>query len=149
MQSRKGYYIGIDSGTHTGLAIWDGASRAFISIDTVPLHRALFMVKDMAAQAAAEGRTLTVVFEDARKRKWLPKELNISEYRGKLMGAGSVKRDSHIWEEFLQDYKIPFENVPPRPGLTKLNPNYFASMTGWTKRTSEHSRDAAMLVFQR
>ena len=145
----KGYYIGIDSGTHTGLAIWDGARRMFTCIETVPMHRALFRVRDLAKMAEDQGRSLTVVFEDARARKWFPKEMSNSEYRGKLMGAGSVKRDSKIWEEFLKDYHIKFENVPPRKGLTKLDPDYFARLTGFTGRTSEHSRDAAMLVFQR
>lgn len=142
-------FIGIDTGTHTGLAVWDGARRRFERLETWPLHRALLCVKEYQDHCQATGRTLTVVFEDARQRKWIPRELNVSEYRGKLMGAGSVKRDAVIWQEFLDDYKIRYENTPPRKGLTKLSPDAFARLTGWTGRTSNHARDAAMLVFQR
>ena len=142
-------FIGIDTGTYTGLAVWDGASKRFLRVETMHLHRALECVRNYSQVCASEGRQLVVVFEDARQRKWIPRELNVSEYRGKLMGAGSVKRDAVIWQEFLDDYKIRYENTPPRKGLTKLSPDAFARLTGWTGRTSNHARDAAMLVFQR
>jgi hypothetical protein len=90
---------------------------------------------------------LQIVFEDARKRQWLPREKNLSEYRGKLMGAGSVKRDCEIWEEFCENYDIPYTAVPPRKGLTKWDAETFNKMTGWQGRTSNHARDAALLVW--
>ena len=90
-----------------------------------------------------------VYFEDARQRKWLPKDTSSSEYRGHLMGAGSVKRDSVIWQDALTDWGIPFEMVPPRAGATKWDADTFARITGYKGRTSNHARDAALLVFGR
>ena len=139
-------WIGIDCGEHTGLAVWDSDAGKFLRVETRPLYRALEIVRDIHRN---EGRYVRVVFEDARQRKYLPRERNAAEYRGKLMGAGAVKRDARIWEEFLTDYHIPFDAVPPRAGLTKWNADYFAAVTGWTARTSEHARDAALLVYQR
>ena len=139
-------YIGIDTGHDTGLAVWDTGRRAFRAVVTVKIHRALDAVRDWANENPGQ---VTVVFEDARQRKWLPREASASEYRGKLMGAGSVKRDAVIWEEALADYGIPFQKVKPRPGLTKWDADYFARVTGWTGRTSNHARDAALLVFGR
>lgn len=140
-------YIGIDCGTNTGLAVWDVSSRRFERLETVQLHQALAFVLDSFYKLGAEN--IRVVFEDARQRTWFPKERNLSEYRGKLMGAGYVRRDCAIWEEFLTFYKIPFEAVPPRKGATKWRAEQFAGLTGWKERSTEHSRDAALLVWGR
>ena len=145
-----GVFIGIDPGEHTGIAIWDSSQGQFRDVRTLPLHKALDLVKKeyYAALASPIPVRFRVVFEDARQRKWFPQERNNAEYRGKLMGAGAAKRDAKIWEEFLEDYHIPFVAHKPQAGGTKWNPDYWARITGWKGRTSEHARDAALLVFQ-
>lgn len=135
-------WIGIDTGTHTGVAIWDSVGRNFLSIETMPIHKALALVEDAAAQAKNVG--IMVLFEDARQRKWYGERSD-----AKLQGAGSVKRDSAIWEDFLKDKKIPYRAMPPAKGCTKTSSFVFKSITGYLGRTSEHSRDAAMMVFGR
>ena len=142
-------YIGIDCGEHTGLAVWDSRRKIFLEIETVPLYRALEIVRVYNREYSTEAEPLAVIFEDARKRTWFARERNAAEYRGKLMGAGAVKRDAKIWEEFLDGYGIPHQAVAPRKGMTKWDADYFKAVTGWKGRTSEHSRDAALLVFQR
>lgn len=137
-------FIGIDPGERTGLAVYDTTARRLQDVRTEPLHRALDIVR---LCAKTTGGDLVVIFEDARQRKWLPQERSSAEYRGKLMGAGAAKRDAKIWEEFLTDHGIPFRMVPPRPGATKWSPERFGKLTGWTKRTSNHGRDAALLVY--
>lgn len=137
-------HIGIDTGTKTGFAVVVGGELQ--RLETVPLHKALFNVAVLDAEFP---RDITVYIEDARLRTWIPREKGASEYRGKLMGAGSVKRDAAIWEEFCFDFGIPLVKVPPKNNTTKLSADAFARITGWTARTSEHARDAAMLVFGR
>lgn len=137
-------FIGIDTGTETGLAVWNGSS--FTEVRTTKIHAALKRVEELAEENPGE---VCVVIEDANLRKWFPQEKSESEYRGKLMGAGSVKRDSTIWRDFCKDLGIQFTAVPPRPGMTKWNEDYWKHVTGWTGRTSEHARDAALLVFGR
>lgn len=137
--------IGIDPGKHTGIAVWDTEVQDFIRVDTMSLHKALLFVYEF--QTLRDD--LRVYFEDARKRKWLPKDATSSEYRGHLMGAGSVKRDSVIWQDALTDWGIPFEMVPPRAGATKWDADTFARITGYKGRTSNHARDAALLVYGR
>lgn len=139
------FLIGIDCGKHTGIAVWDTDTQKFIRLDTMPIHKALFLVYDLRLLRP----TPRVYFEDARQRKWLPKDTSSSEYRGHLMGAGSVKRDAVIWQDALTDWGIPFEMVPPRPGMTKWDADYFKHVTGYKGRTSNHARDAALLVFGR
>ena len=137
-------WFGIDPGVNTGLALWrDGELKV---VETVNIVRAMGRV--LAAWNQCD-EDITVVFEDARQRQWLPRERNASEYRGKLMGAGSVKRDCEIWEEFCDVYQIKCEAVRPRAGMTKWDADTFARMTGWKGRTSNHARDAALLVWGR
>lgn len=69
--------------------------------------------------------------------------------RDKLQGAGSIKRDCKIWEDFLRDKGIPFKLIAPKNNTTKLSAPAFKSITGYTGRTCEHSRDAAMMVYGR
>lgn len=138
-------YIGIDTGSHTGFAVWDGDH--FIELDTKSISAAILETLRYAANFGREN--VRVFIEDARLRTWIPREKGASEYRGKLMGAGSVKRDAAIWEEFCTEEEIPLVKVPPKNNTTKLSAAAFARITGWKGRTSEHARDAAMLVFGR
>ena len=143
----QGIFIGIDPGENTGIAIVRDGVLA--ECRTLPLHRALDLVKKehYAATMAPNNPTFLVVFEDARLRKWFPQERNNSEYRGRLMGAGAAKRDAKIWEEYLSDLAIPFERRKPEPGRTKWSEDYWKRITGYAGRTSNHARDAAILVF--
>ena len=135
-------FIGVDTGTHTGIAVWDSEEKQFIEVKTMMLHQALQLVITICKSWGREN--VMVIFEDARQRKWFGANSN-----SKMQGAGSVKRDASIWEEFCIDYQIPFRALPPTAGATKLKPDYFKAITGWSKKTSEHARDAAMIVFGR
>ena len=141
--------IGIDPGTHTGVAVWDSREGKFLSLETLPIHRALEKVKEMSHPFWHMDRLyhddIQVVFEDARQRTWYGK----GDTNAKLQGAGSVKRDCSIWEDFCKDYGIPYWAKPPVKGATKVSAEYFKMISHYTGRTSEHSRDAAMLVIGR
>ena len=143
----KPLYIGIDPGKDTGVAIYDPDIKQLVSVETLKIHRALKEVAELYELHRLPGRGIVVVFEDARKRTWLPRESSLSEWKGRTMGAGSVRRDATIWEDFLKDYGIAFLNPGPSKGMTKWNEDYFKKVTGYTGRTSNHGRDAAALVF--
>ena len=141
--------IGIDPGTHTGVAVWDSREGKFLSLETLPIHRALEKVKEMSHPFWHMDRLyhddIQVVFEVARQLTWYGK----GDTNAKLQGAGSVKRDCSIWEDFCKDYGIPYWAKPPVKGATKVSAEYFKMISHYTGRTSEHSRDAAMLVIGR
>lgn len=139
-------FVGIDTGRSTGFALWEGGCQAFDAVATLRIHEALERVRRLHA---AYGDDMVVVFEDARLRRYLPRERSSSEYRGKLQGAGSVKRDAAIWEDFCEDLGIRYEAIAPRKGLTKWDADTFRRITGWEGRTSDHARDAALLVYGR
>ena len=131
------YFIGIDVGTNTGVAVWDKSEKRFVEIQTTSILKAMEIVKKYEKIDIVQVR-----LEDARKRKWFG-----DSGRERLQGAGSVKRDCVIWEEFLNDRKIPYMLIAPKNNNTKLSSESFKKITGYSGRTNEHTRDAAMLVF--
>ncbi len=137
--------VGIDPGIHTGLAVWDPPPRQFLEIRTVGIVAAMEYLSEIRQD---RGIGL-LVFEDARQRTWIPREKDIRQVKGRAMGAGSVKRDCSIWEEWCKAKGIQFVATRPKTGLTKLTDAYFRGLTGYDRRTNDHGRDAAMLVFQR
>ena len=136
-------YIGIDTGVHTGIAVWDSEKGKFVYLDTLKIHEALNIVSSYAYKDIP----LCVRFEDARQRKWIPFAKNMTGELGRAQGAGYVKAHCQIWEDFLRDKDIPFEMIAPRRNMTKLSAEQFERITGYKARTSEHARDAAMLVY--
>lgn len=136
-------YIGIDTGVHTGIAVWDPERKEFVVLDTMKIHEAMNFVYNYAD---LDG-PLHVRFEDARQRKWIPMSKNMTAELGRAQGAGYVKAHCQIWEDFLTDYQIPFEAIAPRRNVTKLSAEQFERITRYKARTSEHARDAAMLVY--
>lgn len=128
--------IGIDTGKETGFATYSTVSRKLLSVETIPIHQAMERVLALSLRFKIKVR-----FEDARLRKVFG-----DTGREVLQGAGSIKRDAVIWEDFLNDKGIAFEPVAPKNNKTKLSADVFRRMTGWEGRTSNHARDAAMLV---
>ncbi|MFQ5561204.1 MAG: hypothetical protein ACE5FU_11560 [Nitrospinota bacterium] len=141
--------IGIDPGKKTGVAVRKGLnSNNFLDIKTMPIHFAMNLVQRYRCNAVSltppsdkNKLNILVIVEDARQRRWFG-----NAGKEKLMGAGSIKRDCTIWEDFLKDMDIPHKMVKPSKGKTKISSNYFNLITGWQGRTSEHARDAAMLI---
>jgi len=133
------FAIGIDPGTKTGLAVYSIDEMGFTAISTLTIVEAIDVVRELYEQHKGN---LYIVIEDARQRKWYGARSN-----AKLQGAGSIKRDCKIWEEFTD--KLELASVifqAPKRGTTKVSAAYFKRLTGWKGRTSEHARDAAMLV---
>ena len=126
--------IGIDPGTHTGIAIkQDGV---LVKVATMGIYEALQTVERWGRMDGG----IIVRVEDARIRTWFGKS---GPERWK--GAGSIGRDCAIWEESLTDLKIPFEMVHPKH-VKETTADYFKKLTGWQGRTSKHAREAAWLV---
>jgi hypothetical protein len=132
-------YIGIDPGTKTGIAVWDTEKQAFLSIRTEKLHEALQVVSDFHCMWRIQ-----VFIEDPNT--WKPFRGNKTS-NAKIQGAGSIKRDFAIWKEFFEDKKIPYTRIRLQGTMKKIRPDTFQRLSGWSQITSEHARDAAMMVF--
>lgn len=135
-------YIGIDCGVNTGFCTWCAITKKIEFIGTLKIHEAMVRVKMLLM----DSQSILVRIEDARLRTWIPRQKNEKAERGRREGAGSVKRDAVIWEDFLTDLGVEFEMVAPKQNKTKVTAEYFKALTGYTGKTSQHARDAAMLV---
>lgn len=97
--------------------------------------------------AESEKSEVIIRIEDARLRKWIPRQKDETAERGRNRGAGSVMRDAQIWQEYAEQNEIDFEMVAPKNNKTKVTADYFRKVTKWEEQTNSHCRDAAMLVF--
>lgn len=127
------FVIGIDTGVNCGFAVYDCTARKVIVVETLMIHEALFKIENLP------HKLIKVRIEDARLRKW------VQGGREKLQGVGSVKRDAKIFEDYCKDRGIAYELVAPKNNKTKVAPEMFKILTGWSGRCSVHARDAAML----
>ena len=125
--------IGIDPGVKTGVAMWSTKNKT-LKLESRLIHQCILDFRAMMFYPDL------VFIEDARKRKHFDEDVSY-----KAQGAGSVKRDCKIWEDFLTDMKIPF--ILRHPRNTKIDAPTFKTMTGYQGVTNQHTRDAAMLVF--
>lgn len=131
--------IGIDPGTITGCAVWDVEKKEFESIFS---GRILEVISKIEIYTVFGNNTFFI--ENPNLRKWYGK----NSY-SKLQGAGSIKRDYSIWVEWFTANNCKFIQLDPKHLNTKLPSLNFQKITGWKGKTNEHSRDAAMMVFNR
>lgn len=133
-------YIGIDPGTNTGFAVAKDGELTIV--ETLKIHQAWL---ELMAIVQETDDKIKVRIEDPNLRKWFGNEKN---HRDKAQGAGSVKRDFSIWVDILDSLGIEFERVAPKD-IPNLAAGPFKAITGWSGRTSQHAREAAILVHQR
>lgn len=135
--------IGIDTGVHTGFAVaFDhGEGGELQKVQSLSITQAMQSVLEYEDEH--DLKDIMLYIEDARKRTWF------TGGREKAQGVGSVKRDAQIWENWCKEQGINFKLIHPAANATKKKVEDFTRMTGWTGRTNEHGRDAAMLVFKR
>ncbi len=132
--------IGIDTGVKTGFAhSIDGVLQ---EVSTQSILSAQDKVYKAHEEALASDVVLVVCIEDVRKRTWVDRSIG----KERMQGVGSVKRDCGIWQEFCERYGIRHLLISPASIETKLKAKAFEERTGWRERTSEHSRDAGMMI---
>lgn len=132
------YYIGIDPGVITGIAIWDSPNKKFLYISSGKILDVMDMV-----EKAIISKNVFIKCEDPRLAVYGrgKKDYNIAQ------GAGSIKRDAQIWEDFLKKHNADFIMLRPAKAFNKWKADKFQTLTKWDGVTNGHGRDAAMVVF--
>jgi hypothetical protein len=133
------YEIGIDPGTKTGISIVENG--VLISVQTCGIIKAMAIIRDIFESG---NRNFALHVENPNFRKHFGQT-----GREKLQGAGSIKRDFAIWQEFADSLGIPLHPVAPAAiGSQFDNVAVFQAATGWKGVTSQHARDAVKIVFK-
>lgn len=140
MTHRIRIVIAIDPGVNTGMALaFDGI---LVEVYTASFTKAQADILELVNR----GNAIELVIEDPRGQ-YVPKgDPRYGTHR--LKGVGSVERDAKLWIEFAEFYGIKYRTVKPGK-YRKIDAKTFAKITGWTGRTSEHARAAAMMVFEK
>lgn len=99
--------VGIDCGKNTGICILIDGRIKHVSVKTI--LKAMFLVKAVQEEALERVSDVKVRLFVENPNSW-----GYGDKRGsvaRLQGAGSVKRDFSIWQEFAELYE--FEFIPP------------------------------------
>lgn len=143
--------IGIDTGVNTGfaVAIDQGKGGQLQDVGSLTITQAMSKVLELVE--IHNKQNIKLFIEDARKRTWFGNAdaRQAKSGAGAREGVGSVKRDAQIWEDWCKEQGLNYSMIHPATNKTKTDAKYFLKLTGWAKRTNEHARDAAMLVFGR
>ena len=140
------WLIGVDTGTTTGLAIYNRPTKKIELLTSGTLLEMQYLLMAAPWQQRIKSGMVFMRIEDARLRTWIPYQKTETAERGRREGAGYVKAHCAIWEDFCKIWGIPYELVEPKKNKTKVKADKFKMMTGWKGRTNEHERDSAMLV---
>lgn len=132
--------IGIDTGTVTGVAVWQ--DNALQVVDSMTITKAMaLIIKNYPVESTK------LYIEDARK--WIGFEGKNKETESRRKGAGSIQRDAKIWEDWCEEMGYDFILIKPMGKGLKKSAETFKRITGWAGKTNEHARDAGMIVYQR
>lgn len=137
--------LGIDPGQNTGVATFiDGK---LVKLETIQPHRLPELIRLTGAKR--------VIFEDSRLQSHL--------FSGHKPGAGALSAPQKIkiarnvgqidaWCSLITavcaDLGIPAHGISPRAKGAKLNAAQFGGLTGWTDKSNEHTRDAAVVAWR-
>lgn len=149
METKK-FIIGIDGGINTGFAVWDTEQKKFIQISTTKFWTVFTLIEVICVVHPKDKIVIYVEDPTQNKPVWRRHGMKNHEYQKKCQSVGSVKRETTLLIEGLRIKGYEVKAIRPQKGShTKMKADAFKKLTKYEGRTSEHGRDAAMLVFQR
>ena len=156
--------LGVDPDTtRPGVAVWDTAERAFVSVGTMELREllawarqgcppgiALAVVEDSRSLPIYDRhvRTATDMFNTLREKGFaVPPSLSktLRYFAVQAVHVGEVKAVTTFIIDTLAEAGVEVRTQAPASG-GKLDADAFRQRTGWRGRTNGEARDAAMLV---
>ncbi|TGE08273.1 hypothetical protein [Hymenobacter fodinae] len=140
----KVVHVGIDPGVNVGFALsWAGE---LLQLQTLDFWSAIDELRLLA-----EGAQLHVYIENPNVNKptFFKKGANSVAVRENIsQKVGSNKRDAQLLIQFVERLGVKVLAMPPRKA-GKITAAGFKQLTGWAQSSSQHARDAAMLVLGR
>ena len=138
-------FIGIDAGVQTGLAVWNAVAERFevlttstfweaiALVETYPAGEVVVVVEDSSLNKSTFAHNTPRTLQAARRREKISRDVGQNQREAKLLADGLARRG----------YRV----LRIRPRSRKLGAEPFKRLTRYQGRTSQHGRDAAMLVF--
>jgi hypothetical protein len=141
--------VGIDPGISTGFAVWDSEKREFTVLKTLDFWKVIDRLKLLHFN---HGKELLVVIEDPNGNKpvFMKKGVKSNAMAIRVgQNVGSNKREASLLIEYCRNKGINVKPVIPgkkATGKGKITKEYFNKISGYTGSTSQHGRDAAMMI---
>lgn len=145
IQVKPEIVVGIDPGTNTGITIYDCVKKEYLLCDTMSIINAIFEIERVFANN--KGPFLITV-EDSR---------GISGSRDKKLGAGSIRRDCAIWDDYLNAKSSVSKGIvfyrfvkPTKNPYLKASPESWLMVSKYRGKRlpSGHARDSATYIFR-
>lgn len=130
--------LGIDPGKHTGVAIFIGGRLTELRTTT----------PNGVAALLDEIQPERVVFEDSRltSATWA-RGVSPAAMRKIARNVGQIDAWCSQLVDLCAARGIAAHSISPRGKGAKLKAEAFAKRTGWTGRTNQHQRDAAIVAW--
>ena len=137
MQADSRTLIGIDPGKNTGVAIYRSGA----------LHQLRTLSPDMIEALLVRVRPDLVVYEDSRKQSHVFSRGVSARATLKIArNVGEVDMLCRQIEDMCRRHGLDSLGVSPLRKGAKVDAERFAVVTGWTERSNQHERDAAMVA---
>jgi hypothetical protein len=131
--------IGIDPGVNTGTAFYTNGK--LLLLQTIePIDIQSFILTSEAD---------LIVFEDSRlqSKVWIPSG-NKAVANNIARKIGQVDALCSIIQETCERYDIKYMRVSPKAKGAKMKAEPFNELTGWSGKSNQHERDAAIVAWQ-
>jgi len=132
------FLIGIDPGKNTGFAAYDTEEKAFVMCNTYSFWETIELLEHYRPKGVCAYIELPKT-----KHVWHSGAKNQNAKNRTAVNVGSVIREAELIVEWLEREEVEHKTVAPKG---KVNDAVFRKLTGWPGRTSQHARDAGMLL---
>lgn len=152
---RPRVFIGIDgSMNNCGMAWWrrEDGKGVFEGFRTTDFWNCIEALDSARNESIIRREYLLVVIEDPAQNKpvFARKGVNPQAMLKIAQNVGMVKAATELIVQYCERKGIAVEKVrPTKKSMTKLTAEKFKALTGCDFKTNEHTRDAAMIVYQR
>lgn len=130
--------LGLDPGANTGAAVY--IAGVLSELRTVEPQDIADLLRDLAPER--------VIYEDSRKESfvWTTKGSRAAALK-MARNIGEVDGWCKLIEATCKKLGIPCHGVSPTKKGAKVDAAAFGRITGWTKPSNQHARDAAMTAW--
>jgi hypothetical protein len=139
-QPRPRFVIGIDPGVRTGLAAYDRQTKVITLAITSDFWGALDLITDSYAPDTAE-----IVIENPGLNRPTFRQHGQSGREKISQNVGSNKAEARLLIARFLQLGYPVRGI--KPTSAKWDAEYVRRVTGYTRRASEHARDAIKLCY--
>ncbi len=135
-----------------GIAVWDSSKKHFAVIRTMKKFWDLMHFLNILLRIKQRDNYVYVWVEAPHENRFLyAKRTQSGIVRDNIaINIGENHFAAKLIIQWCQLYGLPVTPVKPTKNtITKISSSQFKTITGYTGMTSEHGRDAAMLVYDR